>query len=62
MRSGPNIPAKHVTTGRMRMRNVVGAMGVFTRSLLNIPRGKILDKNCESFYWWKYFADLLTFM
>ena len=32
-----------------------GAMGVFTRSVSNIPSGKILDKNCEPLYWWQTF-------
>ena len=27
------------------MQSVGGAMGVFTRSVLSIPSGKILDKN-----------------
>ena len=40
---------------RIRMRNVGGAMDVFTRSVLSIPSGKILDKNCESLYWWQTF-------
>ena len=31
-------------------------MGVFTGSVLNIPSGKILDKNCESLYWWQTFC------
>ena len=30
-------------------------MGVFTRSVLAIPTGKILDKNCESSHWWQTF-------
>ena len=43
------------------MRNVSGAMGVFTRSVLSIPSGKILDKNCESCIGGKRFANLLMF-
>ena len=35
----------HVTTARMRMREVGGAMGVFTKSVLSIPGCKIFDKN-----------------
>ena len=30
-------------------------MDVFTRSVLRIPSGKILDNNCESLYWWQMF-------
>ena len=37
--SGRFVEFKHVTTARMR--NVGGAMGVFTRSVLSIPSGKI---------------------
>ena len=33
---------QHVTTARMR--NVAGAMGVFTGNVLNIPGCKILNK------------------
>ena len=40
---------------QMRMRNVDGAMGVFTRSGLGIPSGKTLDRNCETLYWWQAF-------
>ena len=40
---------------RMQMQNVDGTMGVFTRNVLSIPSGKILDKNCESLYWWQTF-------
>ena len=43
------IRAKLFTTARMR--NVDGAMGVFTRSVLSIPSGKTLGKNGISFYW-----------
>ena len=32
----------------MRMQNVGGSVSVFTRSVLSIPGGKILNKNCES--------------
>ena len=35
----------------MRMRNVGGAVGVFTRSVLSIPGRKILNRNYESLYW-----------
>ena len=35
----------------MRMRNVCGAIGIFTRYVLSIPSGKILNKHCESLYW-----------
>ena len=51
-----------LTTARMLMRNVGDAMGVFTRSVLRIPCGKILDKNCESLCWCKRFANLLSFI
>ena len=43
---------KDVAAVRMRMRNVSGAVDVLTRSVLSIPSGKILDKFCESLYWW----------
>ena len=33
-----------------------GTMSVFTKSILNIPSGKILDKNYESFYWRQTFG------
>ena len=42
--------AEHVTTAGMRMRNVGGAMAVFTRNVLSIPSGKVLNKNFESLY------------
>ena len=32
-----------------------GTVGVFTRIVLSIPSGKILDKNCKSLYWWQTF-------
>ena len=47
------------TTVRMQMRNVSGVIGVFTRSVLSIPSGKIPDKNlCID---GKRFANLLAF-
>ena len=42
--------SSNMEKGPMRMLNVVGAMGVFTRCVLSIPSGKSLDKNCESLY------------
>ena len=35
---------------RMGMLNVGSTMGLFTRSVLSMPSGKILDKKCESLY------------
>ena len=35
-------------------------MGVFTRSVLSIHSGKILDKNCNLCIGGKRFANLLT--
>ena len=40
---------------RVQMQNLDGTMGVFTRNVPSIPSGKILDKNCESLYWWQTF-------
>ena len=48
-----------LTTAQIRMRNVDDAMGVFTISVLSIPSGKILDKNCECIGG-KRSANLLT--
>ena len=55
------LSGRHIRIGRRldvnqplaRMRNVSDAIGVFIRSVLGIPSGKILDKNCESLYWWQ---------
>ena len=41
---GHFVGLQHVTTARMLMRRV-GAIGVFTRSVLIILNGKISDKN-----------------
>ena len=43
------------TTARMRMPRAGGVMGIFTRSVLSITSGKILNKNCEFLYWWQTF-------
>ena len=42
---------KRTDVKTVSMQNIGGAVGVFTRSVLSMPSGKILDRNCESLFW-----------
>ena len=56
-----DLSGNRLTTARMLMRNVGGAMGVFTKSVLSLRRGKILNRIMNLCTGGKRFANLLTF-